>query len=392
MIFLINIFRLIFGFVTIKIIGNNSEQILNKASKSGVEIWNLKYKNQSIIGNIGVKNFIKLRKLRRGTKCKIKILKKHGIIFKIKKHKKRTGILIGLIFFGLILYILSNYIWVINIEGNENLNTNEIISSCKKIGIYEGIKKNKINSKYDAQRLQLTQKGIAWCSMNIEGCVLTVNLSESEISDKDERQTPSNIKASIEGKIKKIDATSGDVVVKVGDTVSKGDLLVSGIIQNMSSTLFVHSDAKIIAETKRIFSAKGDYIQDITYETGKIKNRNTINFFGLKIPFYLGNIKKENINSFKNIDIKMFNKKLPIKITKQEYVFTETEKITFDKNKLEELLYQDIKKQVDGFNFISVKEENRDIVYTESGILMKIEYICEENIAQKDIILLNSKN
>ena len=228
--------------------------------------------------------------------------------------------------------------------------------------------------------------------MNIEGCVLTVNLSESEISDKDERQTPSNIKASIEGKIKKIDATSGDVVVKVGDTVSKGDLLVSGIIQNMSSTLFVHSDAKIIAETKRIFSAKGDYIQDITYETGKIKNRNTINFFGLKIPFYLGNIKKENINSFKNIDIKMFNKKLPIKITKQEYVFTETEKITYDKNKLEELLYQDIKKQVDGFNFISAKEENRDIVYTESGILMKIEYICEENIAQRDIILLNSKN
>ena len=88
----------------------------------------------------------------------------------------------------------------------------------------------------------------------------------------------------------------------------------------------------------------------------------------------------------------MFNKKLPIKITKQEYVFTETEKITYDKNKLEELLYQDIKNQVDGFNFISAKEENRDIVYTESGILMKIEYICEENIAQRDIILLNSKN
>lgn len=389
---MIRFFRLIFGFITIKIYGDNAEQILNKASKNNVEIWNLKYKNQSIIGNISVKNFYKLRKLKRGTKCKIKILKKHGIIFKIKKHKKRTGILIGLIFFGLILYMLSNYVWIINVEGNVKLSTTEIVSSCKKIGIYEGINKKMINSKYDSQRLQLTQKGIAWCSMNVEGCVLTVNLSESEVSDKEERQTPSNLKASIEGKIKKIDTTSGDVVVKVGDTVSKGDLLVSGIIQNMSSTLFVHSEGNIIAETKRVFSAKGDYTQETTYETGKITNRKILNIFGIKIPLYLGNIKKENINSIKMKNIKIFNKKIPVKITQQQYIFTKTEKITYDKNKLEELLYNDIKNQVNSFDLISANEIKRDIVYTEAGILMKIEYACEENIAKEDIILINTEN
>ena len=92
------------------------------------------------------------------------------------------------------------------------------------------------------------------------------------------------------------------------------------------------------------------------------------------------------------ISIKIFNKKIPVKITQHQYFFTKTEKIIYDKNKLEELLYNDIKNQVDSFDLISANEIKRDIVYTEAGILMKIEYACEENIAKEDIILINTEN
>ena len=386
------LWRYLLGYIVIKITGENCEQILNRAAANGINIWNLHYKSGTIYGNVSIHNFFKLYNLKKGTNCKINIIKKCGIVFKLKKHKKRTGFLIGATAFMLILFFLSNFVWIIRVEGNEKISSSEIIMACKEIGIFEGVHKKKINSKYDSHHLQLVLDGIAWCSLNIEGSVLTVNVSESTDSEKDERQLPTNLKASIAGKIKTIDVASGDVLVKVGDTVSKGDLLVSGVKENMSSTLFVHSDGEIIAETNRVFSAEGEYTQVYTADTGENIRRYTIKFFNINLPLYLGNIKKQCEYSKKVTQLKLFDKYIPIKIAREEYEMTKDITVTYDKETLEKMLYKDIQKQVEEFNFISAVEGECEILYTERGILMKIPYVCEENIAVQSEILLDCIN
>lgn len=384
--------RFIFGFLTIKIYGENGERVLNAAAYNGINIWNLHCKKGSITGNISIKDFIKLRYAKRGIKCKIKIMNKKGIVFYTNKYKNRFGFIAGAIIFAFVLIILSNFVWIINVEGNNQIPSAEIINSCKKIGIYEGILKNKINSKYDAQRLSLQQKDIAWCSLNVEGSVLTVNLSETAVSDKEQRQNLSNLKADFEGKIKKIDVTSGNTVVKVGDTVSKGDLLVSGVIQNLSSIHFVHSEGVVIAETKRTFSAKGEYIQAADIKTGDKIKKYTIQFFNIKIPLYLGNVKQRYNHTVDVKNLMLFGEKIPIKIACERYDILQETKVAYDKVTLEEMLYNNIKNQVDEFDFISVSEGEKEIIYTEKGMLLNIVYFCEENIAVQDKILLNTEN
>lgn len=386
------LWRYIMGYLTIKIQGENGEQLLNRAASNGIKIWNLIYKNGSIVGNISIKNYLKLRTVKRGIKCNVKIINKCGYVFWLKKYKNRIGFVVGFATFGAILFFLSNFIWIINVEGNTNLTTQEILSSCKKIGIYEGVSKKKINSKYDAQKLQLAQNGIAWCSLNIEGSILTVNLSETAISDKEQRQTPSNLKATIEGKIKKIDIASGNAVVKVGDTVSKGDLLVSGIIENLSSTHFVHSEGIVIAETKRTFSAEGQYNQSVEQKTNKSFKRYTLEIFKLKIPLFLGNVKQKHFYKKEVNTLTLFNKKIPIKIACEQYDLFEKRDTTYTKENLEQLLYDDIKNQIEKFEFISVEEDDRELITTDKGILLKITYNCVENIAAQDKILFDTTN
>ncbi len=386
------LWRFLTGYLTIKIQGEFAEQILNRAAANNINIWNLTYKNGCIYGNILAKNFYKLRKIRRGIKCKIKIIKKYGVNFYLKKYEKRIGFTVGIAIFAFLLFFLSNFIWIIRIEGNNTLTSQQIILSCKKIGIYEGILKTKINNKYDAQRLQLIQNGIAWCSINVEGCVLTVNISETVLSDREERQTPSNLKAIADGKIKRIDVTSGNISVKVGDTVSKGDLLVSGIVQNLSSTLFVHSNGKVIAETKRVFSVNGEFTQFIEQETGEIIKHRTLQIFNIKIPLYLGSVKKPFLYTTHIKNLTLFKKAIPIKIATEQYKITQKNKITYDEITLKNKLYDDIKKQVEDFNFINATQVNEEIIYTNKGILLKITYACEENIAIQDDILLSKEN
>lgn len=389
---MIFLWRYIIGYIIVEISGENCEQILNYAAANNINFWNLKYKKGTIYGNISPRNFLKLFTIRHGVKCKIKIIKKSGLCFQIKKYKKRFGFLIGVIVFAMILIFLSNYVWIINVEGNNIISTQEIINSCKKLGIYEGINKNKINNKYDAQRLLLIQDGIAWCSMNTEGSVLTVNLSETRISDEKEREDPSNIKAAIDGKIKKIDIASGNVVVKVGDTVSKGDILVSGIVENMSSTLFVHSDGEIIAETKRVFSAQGDFIQEVTSETGDNITHYSIDFFNIKIPLYLDKISQKYNYTCNIKNLTLFDKNIPIKIAREQYKLTQNTTIEYDKITLENILNDNIKKQLDDFKFISAIKIDEEIISNDKGILLNITYLCEENIGVQSKILLGKEN
>lgn len=386
------LWRYIFGFLKIKIYGENIEKTINTVSANGIKIWNLHYHNSCIYGNISIKSFLRLRDIKRIRNCKIKIIKKHGLIFKLKRYNKRIGFAVGLTVFLFTLYFLSNFVWIINVEGNKNISTQQIKSICKEMGIYEGVKKNRINSKYNAQRLQLMQKEIAWCSLNVEGSILNINLTEQPVSEKEERQSPSNLKALTDGKIIKIDVTSGNVPVKVGDVVSKGEILVSGIIQNSSSTLFVHSSGEIIAETQRVFSASGDFVMTETIETDEVITRRTIDFFNFKIPLFLGKIEKEYTYKSEIKNFKLFGNKIPVKIAKEKYIITFDTEIRHNKESLEKILYKNICDQVDKYNFITAKEVNREIVETEKGILLKITYNCTENIAQQDEILLSKEN
>lgn len=386
------IWRYLLGYLTIQIKGENSEHFINLASANSITIWNLYWQNGAIIANVALKNFLNIYKIRHQKKCKIKIINKHGLIFKTSKYNKRFGAILGSILFIAILYFLTNFVWIININGNKNVSKKEIIQNCSKIGIKEGISKNKINSKYAAQRLQLNNNKIAWCSFNVEGCVLNINITEAKSSDKEERETPCNLKASTDGKITKIDVSSGNANVKVGDIVSKGDLLVSGINQNASSLVFVHSNGEIIAETKREFSSDGNFIQSIIEPTGEVYKRRTVEFFGKKIPLYFNNVKEDHIYKNKLKTLELFGNKIPIKISTEYYYFTKEKEVKYNEDTLEKMLYKDIENQIKKFDFLSIEETNRETIKTEKGILLKITYICKENIAVENKILFDNVN
>ena len=381
--------RFIMGYLIIKIDRENSEKILNRAAAQKIKIWNLRYKDGSIYGNISPKNFLKLYKVSRGINCKINIIKKIGLFFYIKKQRNIVGMVIGILIFSFILFYLSNFVWIINVEGNDIIPTSEIMQSCEKIGIYEGIRKSKIGNKFDAQRLALIQDGIAWCSLNTEGCVLNVNISEIVSFANDEDKEPSNLKSLEEGKIKKINVTSGDVMIKVGDVVSKGELLVSGVTQNSSGTHFVHSNGEIIAYTNRVFSAQGDFTQNKCVETGQKIVDYSIEFFEIKIPLFLGSVKDSYNYSCETFRLKFMHKNIPIKISREEYRFTENINVKYNEDVLIDNLYKEIQKQINEFDFISITETNREIIKNHKGILMKITYDCEENIALKEKILFS---
>lgn len=386
------LYRTLCGYLRIKISGEFAERLLNNCAAANITLWNIRYKKGCIFACISALNFKRLRQARKGMKIHISICEKHGLPFLKNKYKKRMGLFVGLIAFFLILYYLSGFIWVINVEGNNNVSDKKIISACAELGIKEGVRTGKINSKLQKDELLLKMNSLAWASLNIEGCVLTVNVSEVRENDDEMPDSPTNIKASADGIIKKIDVTSGNCVVKVGDAVKKGDLLVSGIIEHNNCTEFVHSLGTVNASTTREFKKSGLFMQKKRNDNGTVNVKKVLNFYGIKIPLFISAATGDYDTKTTVKQTEILGKKLPISITKKIYRFKDKTDIEYTKEELSEILYMKIEKEIEKEGIKEYSIENKEIREIDGGIECKVLINSDENIAKQDILLINSGN
>ena len=385
------LYKFICGYLYVEFYGDFSEKILNICAKNRISLWNSRCIKRRIRSSIKARDFKKLPEIARGNKIRVHILKKVGLPFYIKRYKSRVGFTTGFIMFFAFLKFMSCFVWSIEICGNKEVSAKEIISACNSIGIYEGILKSKIDPKVKKQQLLLNVDSLAWASINIEGCCLTVNVTEVQKKTVDNKQA-TNLKAAADGIITKIDVISGNCIVKVGQTVKKGDILVSGIIERENSTQFVHSLGHITAKTERSITASGDYKKEVKRYTGSVKKKSVLNFFGYIIPLYLGKYKGEYTAKTNCTRLKLLGKELPISLYTKKFQFTENIKITLSKNELLNELENTIKNQLKEINITEYEVIQRTVSETENGLKLSLIVTAQEDIAYQDILLFSSGN
>ncbi len=382
------VYRFISGYLTVIFYGEFPEKILNLTSFNRIYLWNSRRTKKGIEANIFVKDFKNIRPILKNSGIKVHILKKRGLPFKIAKNRKRSGIIVGLIIFMSFLSFMSWHIWIIDVEGNKNVKAEEIKAALNEMGISEGVKKSSINSKQKREELLLKIDSLAWASLNTEGCRLTVNVSEIK-NKKPQKNTPSNLKAKADGIITKIDVSSGNCLVKKGDTVKAGDVLVSGIIERLGSTEFVKSKGVIIATTERSVTAKGDFKQVITGETGKTKTKRVLEIFSLKIPLYLGSESESYNETTKVRQSSLFGQKLPLRIYEKQFRFTEEYTVTYTRERLIEKLKKEIADKLKESKVTGYKITSQKIEETEKGITLTQIVASSENIVVNEELIVN---
>lgn len=230
-----------------------------------------------------------------------------------------------LMIFVLIMSVNSLFIWNISVDGNYTYSNNQIISFLHSKKIVEGMKKSKISCDSIEKAVRKKFEDVSWVCAEIKGTNLIVHIKENyitEISTKEDK--PYDIISNRDGKITSLLVRQGKAAVKVGDTVKKGDVLISGVVdvtdesEQKLFTKFCTADGDIMAETIYQYS---DSIE-IDYEKKIRKNTKTI-----YLPTAFG-YKWMNLTKSKNKDIiysekqmKIFgNFYLPLSIQKYTFI------------------------------------------------------------------------
>lgn len=211
----------IFGYVNISVEGYFIERFINICISKNVLLWNLKRKKSSFLyTNIGMRDFKKIKEIAKITKCRVKIQRKRGLPFLLNKYKKRKIFAISLAIILLLIFGTSNFIWNIEIVGNNTIETLEIMKDLNENGLKTGMIKQKVNTKEVINNIRLKRNDIAWIGLNIKGTNAIVSIVESdkkpEIIDENEY---CNIVTKKDGIITKINVQNGTALVKEGDIV-----------------------------------------------------------------------------------------------------------------------------------------------------------------------------
>ena len=377
------LFNYLIGFINITVEGFFVERFINNCINNKITLWNIKRRNSTLITtNVSIKDFMNIRHMAKKTKCKLSINSKKGLPFIMHKYRKRRLLLLLLIPVALIILISSMYIWNVEIIGSDEINKDELINQLKEEGIYSGNRKNKINVKKVIDNIRLKRNDISWMSIDMKGTNIIINIVKAEskpnIINEDEH---CNIVATKNGVITKITADNGTALVKKGDMVQKGDILIGGYMEGkFTDKRYLHAKGKAYAKVWYTKKAKSYYTREITEQTENKKNRYSININNFKINLYKTLPKFENYDTINETNkMRIFsNFYLPLQINKTTYIELKKSKVTYGKEELKQILIQELEHEFEKDEVNKLNVANKIInIYDNDDKELEIEMTYE---------------
>lgn len=379
------------GYVIIVVEGYFLEKFINICSHRQLRLWNVKWhKNSRIIMKVSIKDFKLLRPVARKTKCRVHIINKKGLPFVLHKYENRKAFAIGSVIFIIAFFIISSFVWEVSVSGNEKVETEVIMEKLYDCGIREGALKYNLNLDEIVDDMMLGISDLARISISLRGTRIFVEVSERRIPpDLIDKKIPCDIVADRDGVIASIVAKEGIEAVKVGDTVTKGQLLISGTVENSrdkdAPPLMVHSMGTVKARTWYEASSPVEQTVIKKQRTGLQKNMYSIVLFAKKFKLFHG---KNPYNNSEHIEVKKRlsigqNFALPVEWVVDQYFEYELQQLNIDmetakKNASEKAL--DLAKQQMPISAAIVKN-NVNFVEEENGEVKAVATVeCIENI------------
>lgn len=313
----------------------------------------------------------------------------HGLFSILKRYRLRAGMFLGIIIFTVSVSVSSFFVWDVNVSGNVSITAEEIRERLAAYGFYEGAFIPSLDTNEICSRILLEAGNISFMKINMRGTVASVEIRERKSGGEEAAlASPSNLVASHDAQIERLEVLGGVPQVKYLQTVKKGELLVSGIID--SSALgyrLVRARGKVFARVTLTYESEIPLETLEKVYTGRETEKKSIKIFGKSIILskntgvsyekYDTIIKEEKIYLFGKIE-------LPIFVKTERFSEYEEKPRTLTESEAEARALADIeeksKEALSGAEILSRKTETQ----ARGGALyMRTEIYCITDIAEE---------
>ena len=281
----------------------------------------------------------------------VKELDVGGIPHIVWKHRKRFGLVIGMIVAVVLIAISDDYIWDVRVTGNERVTYTEVVNALAEYGIKVGDRIDSIDVDRTESLVLLNFDKISWITVNIEGTLANVQIREVYDPPLEHESHPANIVAERDGVIDHLEIYSGSAAVIEGEAVRKGDLLISGVRDSAVDGLGItRASGKVYAETERTFRIEIplEYIEKKVVSSRNVEKY--IIFFGKEIKvFKNGRNNTQSCDTINRVEyFDLFGEiRLPVAVRSIAETVCVTENVRYSDAQAMELAYYELARKID---------------------------------------------
>lgn len=369
------------GKIKIEILAKDVERVVNILWMQKIPVTKIKKVNITTLRmEIDYINYERVCEIVSSIGGKVTVLEGRGPIFLLGKIKKRYSIVIAIVLFFSSIYILSTYIWAIDITVGKNVTPFEIRQQLEEIGIAPGIRKSELDEKEIEKKLESLNSEILWLRVRVEGSTLKVLINEKVNPPINDVGKYGNLVSTMDGQIKSIYTYSGRAAVKNDDIIKAGTVVIEGIDGNEGSEYVVMPSGIVIANT---FYEKEMNVKISGTEYKRSGNKDSdiyISILGKKI--YL----KKSTKDFEKYDKieksgKIFNEVIYYERVASAIEMTESQGVNTAIDTLEKSLSKELKRDAKIIDKIVTKEK-----IDEENMNIKVVFVVEQNIVSDEAV------
>lgn len=364
--------QLVRGYVRVQIDGVYGERFLNRCIQKNVAIWSIKRMGaERIVCFMDMQDAKKIRPLVKQTECKVTFVERLGYPAFVKKAMNRVGFVGGIGLAIVLMFILSNIVWSIEIKGASPKVEHELRQLVEELGVKRGAFQFTLPSVEDLQR-EVTEQlsGATWIGVRQNGTTYQFEVVEQQLPEEAERISPRHLVAKKKAIVHSVFVEHGQPKVKVNDYVEKGDMLVSGFIGKEGKEQIVPAVGVVLGEIWYTSDVTIPLESQFSTLTGESVTTHQLSAFGVNLPIW--GFKKHEFKEFETFqeqkELYFWKWTLPIQYTRTkvyeanrfEQKLTKGEAVERGKKLAKQELYEKIDKDatIEGEKVLHERVEN----------------------------------
>ena len=293
------LFNVLRGMILLEVTAPFPERFINLCAQGNIEFWAMEQLDQHTLRLTARRRYKKeILAIAQKLGCEVHLEGSRGLPDFLGRFRARYAFLAGLCFAVCAVLFLSRFVLTIEVTGNEQVPTAVILSQLRQLGVRrgrQGVDGPSLDRKQLAQEALVELPELSFMAINLHGTRLEVIVREVvKAPERVDVAENIDLAAETDGLILKVEPELGDSLVKVGDTVAAGDILISGtvtmeppIYSGLPNRYFqTHARGRVWARTWRTFTASIP-LESLGKEyTGREKSCWSVTLFGRRIEIF----------------------------------------------------------------------------------------------------------
>ena len=252
------------GIIKVNLRGERPEKIINLALSRGIHIWDIKKTDDGMHMKVKISGFEALENICEEYNYSLEVIKQEGVPFLKGLFVRRLGFWAGAVIFIAALYFMASFIWFIDVSGNQKVDKSRIIMTAARYGVYPGAPRWTFSRSEVEGAMLRDLNELAYLKIDIKGVKATIEVVE-KIFPREEISGPCHIVAAKEGVVEEVLVLAGEAQVEKGKAVSKGDILISGVVYPQKNP-FMEGVEEELEEKPSLVRARGQVKARVWYQ------------------------------------------------------------------------------------------------------------------------------